>query len=188
MGIHGTWPALALALSLAALPAAAQVKVGVVTSLDAGSSIAIQKKFAAAGGKTIDYDRLTLGGVVHLAAAVERHQPQPVLGQQRPELIFTAGEVVDHEAECLDAPKAQIAQVVQAGLQAVTAPGDRVASDTDVAHGLLPPPVPRPGVARAPAHPSAAARRVHRRHLRGGSPRRQAARRPSRMKAASAVA
>ena len=32
MGIHGTWPALALALSLAALPAAAQVKVGVVTS------------------------------------------------------------------------------------------------------------------------------------------------------------
>src|SRR5438477_2361347 len=32
-------------------------KVAVVTSLDAGSSIAIQRKFAAAGGKSIDYDR-----------------------------------------------------------------------------------------------------------------------------------
>jgi D-xylose transport system substrate-binding protein len=38
-------------------------KVGVVTSLDAGSSIAIQKKFKAAGGKTIDYDRQVVGGI-----------------------------------------------------------------------------------------------------------------------------
>src|SRR4029079_16596295 len=32
-------------------------KVGIITSLDTGPSIAIQKKFTAAGGKTIDYDR-----------------------------------------------------------------------------------------------------------------------------------
>jgi D-xylose transport system substrate-binding protein len=37
-------------------------KVGIITSLDTGTSIAIQKKFTAAGGKTIDYDRLVVGG------------------------------------------------------------------------------------------------------------------------------
>jgi D-xylose transport system substrate-binding protein len=37
-------------------------KVGVITSLDTGTSIAIQKKFTAAGGKTIDYDRQIVGG------------------------------------------------------------------------------------------------------------------------------
>ena len=37
-------------------------KVAVITSLDAGSSIAIQKKFAAAGGQSIDYDRQVVGG------------------------------------------------------------------------------------------------------------------------------
>ena len=37
-------------------------KVGIITSLDTGTSIAIQKKFAAAGGKTIDYDRQIVGG------------------------------------------------------------------------------------------------------------------------------
>ena len=38
-------------------------KVAVLTSIDAGSSIAIQKKFAAAGGKSIDYDRQVVGGI-----------------------------------------------------------------------------------------------------------------------------
>ena len=37
-------------------------KIAVITSLDAGSSIAIQKKFAAAGGQSIDYDRQVVGG------------------------------------------------------------------------------------------------------------------------------
>jgi D-xylose transport system substrate-binding protein len=38
-------------------------KIGIVVSLDAGSSIAIQKKFKAAGGKSIDYDRQVVGGI-----------------------------------------------------------------------------------------------------------------------------
>ncbi len=37
-------------------------KIAVITSLDTGSSIAIQKKFAAAGGQSIDYDRQIVGG------------------------------------------------------------------------------------------------------------------------------
>jgi D-xylose transport system substrate-binding protein len=37
-------------------------KVGIITDLDKGTSIAIQKKFAAVGGKTIDYDRQIVGG------------------------------------------------------------------------------------------------------------------------------
>jgi D-xylose transport system substrate-binding protein len=41
---------------------ASGAKVGVITSLDTGTSIAIQKKFKAAGGKTIDYDRQIVGG------------------------------------------------------------------------------------------------------------------------------
>ena len=40
----------------------AGAKVGVITSLDTGTSISIQKKFTAAGGKTIDYDRQIVGG------------------------------------------------------------------------------------------------------------------------------
>ena len=37
-------------------------KIGIITSLDTGTSIAIQKKFTAVGGKTIDYDRQIVGG------------------------------------------------------------------------------------------------------------------------------
>ena len=37
-------------------------KVGVIVDLDRGTSIAIQKKFTAVGGKTIDYDRQIVGG------------------------------------------------------------------------------------------------------------------------------
>lgn len=37
-------------------------KVAIITDLDRGTSIAIQKKFAAVGGKTIDYDRQIVGG------------------------------------------------------------------------------------------------------------------------------
>jgi D-xylose transport system substrate-binding protein len=38
-------------------------KVAVVTDIAAGTSIAIEKKFAAAGGQSIDYDRQVVGGV-----------------------------------------------------------------------------------------------------------------------------
>ena len=37
-------------------------KVGIITDIDNGTSIAIQKKFTAVGGKTIDYDRQIIGG------------------------------------------------------------------------------------------------------------------------------
>jgi D-xylose transport system substrate-binding protein len=37
-------------------------KVGIITDLDRGTSISIQKKFRAVGGKTIDYDRQIIGG------------------------------------------------------------------------------------------------------------------------------
>jgi D-xylose transport system substrate-binding protein len=37
-------------------------KVGIITDLDKGTSISIQKKFTAVGGKTIDYDRQIIGG------------------------------------------------------------------------------------------------------------------------------
>ncbi len=40
----------------------AGAKVGIIVSLDTGTSIAIQKKFTAVGGKTIDYDRQIIGG------------------------------------------------------------------------------------------------------------------------------
>ncbi len=40
----------------------AGAKVGIITDLDRGTSIAIQKKFTAVGGKTIDYDRQIVGG------------------------------------------------------------------------------------------------------------------------------
>ena len=37
-------------------------KVGIITDIDRGTSISIQKKFRAVGGKTIDYDRQIIGG------------------------------------------------------------------------------------------------------------------------------
>jgi len=40
----------------------AGAKVGIIVDLDKGTSIAIQKKFTAVGGKTIDYDRQIVGG------------------------------------------------------------------------------------------------------------------------------
>jgi D-xylose transport system substrate-binding protein len=38
-------------------------KVAIVTDIAQGTSIAIEKKFAAAGGKSIDYDRQVVGGI-----------------------------------------------------------------------------------------------------------------------------
>jgi len=42
---------------------AAGAKVAVVTDIAAGTSIAIEKKFAKAGGSSIDYDRQVVGGI-----------------------------------------------------------------------------------------------------------------------------
>jgi len=42
---------------------AAGAKVAVVTDIAAGTSIAIEKKFAKAGGASIDYDRQVVGGI-----------------------------------------------------------------------------------------------------------------------------
>ena len=42
---------------------ASGAKVAIVTDIAAGTSIAIEKKFAKAGGSSIDYDRQVVGGV-----------------------------------------------------------------------------------------------------------------------------
>ena len=60
-------------------------KVGIITDLDRGTSIAIQKKFAAVGGKTIDYDRQIVGGTGSVYVSfdgnnVGRQQALGVLG------------------------------------------------------------------------------------------------------------
>ncbi len=74
-------------------------KVGVVTSLDAGSSIAIQKKFAAAGGKTIDYDRQVVGGIASVYVtfdgnAVGRVQALGVISGMKAKGTYKASGVV----------------------------------------------------------------------------------------------
>jgi len=60
-------------------------KVGVIVDLDRGTSIAIQKKFTAVGGKTIDYDRQIVGGTGSVYVSfdgnlVGRQQALGVLG------------------------------------------------------------------------------------------------------------
>ena len=74
-------------------------KVGVVTSLDAGSSIAIQKKFAAVGGKTIDYDRQVVGGIASVYVtfdgnAVGRVQARGVIAGMKAKHTYKASSVV----------------------------------------------------------------------------------------------
>jgi D-xylose transport system substrate-binding protein len=46
-------------------------KVAIVTDIAAGTSIAIQKKFAAAGGVSIDYDRQVVGGIAKVYVAFD---------------------------------------------------------------------------------------------------------------------
>ena len=74
-------------------------KVGVVTSLDAGSSIAIQKKFAAVGGKTIDYDRQVVGGIASVYVtfdgnAVGRVQARGVIAGMKAKGTYKSSSVV----------------------------------------------------------------------------------------------
>jgi D-xylose transport system substrate-binding protein len=66
----------------------AGAKVGIITDLDRGTSIAIQKKFTAVGGKTIDYDRQIIGGTGSVYVAfdgnnVGRQQALGVLGAMK---------------------------------------------------------------------------------------------------------
>jgi D-xylose transport system substrate-binding protein len=49
-------------------------RVGIITSLDTGTSIAIQKKFTAVGGKTIDYDRQIVGGTGSVYVSFDGNQ------------------------------------------------------------------------------------------------------------------
>ena len=46
-------------------------KIAVVTDIAVGTSIAIQKKFAAAGGSSIDYDRQVVGGIAKVYVAFD---------------------------------------------------------------------------------------------------------------------
>ena len=74
-------------------------KVGVITSLDAGSSIAIQKKFAAAGGKSIDYDRQVVGGIASVYVtfdgnAVGRVQASGVIAGMKAKGTYKPSSVV----------------------------------------------------------------------------------------------
>jgi D-xylose transport system substrate-binding protein len=77
----------------------AGAKVGVITDLDRGTSIAIQKKFTAAGGKTIDYDRQIVGGtgsvyVTFDGNAVGRQQALGVLAGMKKSGTYNANGVV----------------------------------------------------------------------------------------------
>jgi D-xylose transport system substrate-binding protein len=50
---------------------AAGAKVAVVTDISQGTSIAIEKKFAAAGGSSINYDRAVVGGLAKVYVAFD---------------------------------------------------------------------------------------------------------------------
>ena len=74
-------------------------KVGIITSLDTGTSIAIQKKFTAAGGKTIDYDRQIVGGTgaVYISFdgnQVGRIQARGVIGGMMAKKTYRAKGVI----------------------------------------------------------------------------------------------
>ena len=74
-------------------------KVGIITDLDRGTSIAIQKKFAAVGGKTIDYDRQIVGGTGSVYVSfdgtdVGRRQALGVLGGMKKNGTYNANGTV----------------------------------------------------------------------------------------------
>jgi D-xylose transport system substrate-binding protein len=74
-------------------------KVGIITDLDRGTSIAIQKKFAAVGGKTIDYDRQIVGGTGAVYVSfdgnnVGRQQALGVLGAMKKKGTYNANSTV----------------------------------------------------------------------------------------------
>ena len=69
---------------------AAGAKVAIIVDIAQGTSIAIQKKFAKAGGSSIDYDRQVVGGIAKVyvtfdgtavGAAQANGRPQRAQGQ-----------------------------------------------------------------------------------------------------------
>jgi len=77
----------------------AGAKVGIITSLDTGTSIAIQKKFTAVGGKTIDYDRQIVGGTgsVYVAfdgTSVGAQQALGIIGAMKKKGTYKPSSVV----------------------------------------------------------------------------------------------
>ncbi len=77
----------------------AGAKVGIITSLDTGTSIAIQKKFTAVGGKTIDYDRQIIGGTGSVYVSfdgnnVGRQQALGVIGAMKKKGTYKPASVV----------------------------------------------------------------------------------------------
>jgi D-xylose transport system substrate-binding protein len=74
-------------------------KVGIITDIDRGTSIAIQKKFAAVGGKTVDYDRQIIGGTGSIYVAfdgnnVGRQQALGVLAAMKKNGTYNANGTV----------------------------------------------------------------------------------------------
>ena len=74
-------------------------RVGIITSIDTGTSIAIQKKFTAVGGKTIDYDRQIVGGTGSVYVSfdgnlVGRLQARGVLAGMRAKGTYNRNGVV----------------------------------------------------------------------------------------------
>ena len=77
----------------------AGAKVGIITSLDTGTSIAIQKKFTAVGGKTVDYDRQIVGGTgsVYVAfdgTSVGAQQALGIIGAMKRKGTYKPSSVV----------------------------------------------------------------------------------------------
>ena len=82
-------------------------KVAIVTDIAQGTSIAIEKKFAAAGGQSIDYDRQVVGGVAKVyvtfdGKAVGAAQANGVLkalkGKSKPTIAELWGGPTDQNA------------------------------------------------------------------------------------------
>jgi D-xylose transport system substrate-binding protein len=82
-------------------------KVAIVTDIAAGTSIAIEKKFAKAGGSSIDYDRQVVGGVAKVyvsfdGKAVGAAQAKGVLnklkGKSKPTIAELWGGPTDQNA------------------------------------------------------------------------------------------
>src|SRR6185437_9891970 len=82
-------------------------KVAIVTDIAQGTSIAIEKKFAKAGGKSIDYDRQVVGGVAKVyvtfdGTAVGAAQANGILkalkGKSKPTIAELWGGPTDQNA------------------------------------------------------------------------------------------
>src|SRR5213595_1448130 len=86
---------------------AAGAKVAVVTDIAAGTSIAIEKKFAKAGGSSIDYDRQVVGGIAKVyvsfdgkavGAAQARGVVRALKGKSKPVVAELWGGPTDQNA------------------------------------------------------------------------------------------